>query len=379
MASAACPSQSGYLAITPITLAAVIWDADSRLSQCHHGARLCLCMSVIRVLTPRFFVVTYVISGLFFVSLCFENNLLLALDFLHLPCWDWLELFPFLVHCCSCIRDLRWLRHKNIFVNQIVSNASSKWNLCMQCDLHVLQTYPLRALWSSWVLDCKDSTRRLVDSWDSTSQPWIVLGIFWDAISCFAATFVVLVRAFLLHGMAAAISLVILVIRNHKVNFSQSSSIVEFWLLVFPFLFFSTLSGFSNLGPYFWPYMIWSGSRLNFCQSPSRYIPWEVSLSLPFSRIWQASVRIDIPIVIDKFLLHDVQISVSRFCDINVFQWNRECFFFRHMELNSKFHCDDDRTSHLESTRSRRHLLILSVETLPVHLEVLNWNLPIWG
>ena len=39
-------------------------------------------------------------------------------------------------------------------------------------------------------------------------------------------------------------------------------------------------------------------------------------------------------------------------------------------------HCDDDKGSHLESTRSRcelqRPLLILLVETLPVHLEVLH-------
>ena len=37
-------------------------------------------------------------------------------------------------------------------------------------------------------------------------------------------------------------------------------------------------------------------------------------------------------------------------------------------------HCDDDKGSHLESTRSRcelqRPLLILLVETLPVHLTV---------
>ena len=41
--------------------------------------------------------------------------------------------------------------------------------------------------------------------------------------------------------------------------------------------------------------------------------------------------------------------------------------------------CDDDIWSHLGSTRSRhslqRHLLILSVETVPVHLEILHWSL----
>ena len=65
--------------------------------------------------------------------------------------------------------------------------------------------------------------------------------------------------------------------------------------------------------------MIWSGSRLNFCQSLPRPHTslWRFLFSMEwigetFPRIWQASVRIAIPIVIDTFLLHDVQISVSR-------------------------------------------------------------------
>ena len=56
-----------------------------------------------------------------------------------------------------------------------------------------------------------------------------------------------------------------------------------------------------------------------------------------FPRIWQASVRIDIPIIINAIFLHFVQISVSRPCYIHVFQWNRERFFFRHTQLNSRF------------------------------------------
>ena len=132
---------------------------------------------------------------------------------------------------------------------------------------------------------------------------------------------------------------VCMVIRIDEVDSSQSSSIVELWLLVFPFLFFSILSGFPSFGPYFRPYMIWSRSRLNSCQSPwTTYNLWEVSLSREWI-LWirQTSVRIDIPVVINTFLLHDVQISTSRPCYANVFQWNSECFFLCHMELNSRF------------------------------------------
>ena len=81
---------------------------------------------------------------------------------------------------------------------------------------------------------------------------------FWNllrAISCFATTFVMLVWTILLEGIAGAMGLtnfllaffykesffVILIIRINKVNSCQSSSMVEFWLLVFPFLFLSIL------------------------------------------------------------------------------------------------------------------------------------------
>ena len=45
----------------------------------------------------------------------------------------------------------------------------------------------------------------------------------------------------------------------------------------------------------------------------------------------------------------------------------------RRRRVELEVHCDDDKKRHLEPTGSRhglqRHLLILSVETLPVHLE----------
>ena len=104
----------------------------------------------------------------------------------------------------------------------------------------------------------EDSILCLVDSWDSTLQPQIVLGISWDAISCFATTFVVQVWAFLFarHGRChrsfqfppriLESFFVILVIRIKKFNSSQSSSIIEFWFFFCPFLLFSILSGFTN-------------------------------------------------------------------------------------------------------------------------------------
>ena len=58
-----------------------------------------------------------------FVSLCLQNNIFFALDFIQLPCWNRFELLPFLGHCCLCIRTFHCLRHKHKLV------------LCLRCGL----------------------------------------------------------------------------------------------------------------------------------------------------------------------------------------------------------------------------------------------------
>ena len=60
---------------------------------------------------------------------------------------------------------------------------------------------------------------------------------------------------------------VILVIWINEVNSAQFSSTVKLRFLFRPCLLFSILSGFTNFRSNFWPYVIWSGCRLNLCQS----------------------------------------------------------------------------------------------------------------
>ena len=45
----------------------------------------------------------------------------------------------------------------------------------------------------------------------------------------------------------------------------------------------------------------------------------------------------DIPVIVNLLFLHDVQISMSGPSNVNVFQWNRECYSDRHVELNPIF------------------------------------------
>ena len=66
-----------------------------------------------------------------------------------------------------------------------------------------------------------------------------------------------------------------------------------------------------------------------------------LSISLWHFGGFSFSRPIDIPIIIDPFFLHDIQISMSRARYVNVFQWNQECFFLRHV-IELEVHCDDD-------------------------------------
>ena len=170
-------------------------------------------------------------SGLSFcLSLCFENNLLLALDFLQFPCWDCLELFPFLVHCSVCFRNSHRLGHQNKLVHHILMSHRSKSCACnatsMFCRYKRFDSLPcgfMRFHHTATIRfgNCKHFRGA------SLSFP------------------------FARHG------------RCH--GYFQFSPRISASLL--PILVFSTLSGFTNFRPHFWPHMIWSGDLLNFCQS----------------------------------------------------------------------------------------------------------------
>ena len=90
--------------------------------------------------------------------------------------------------------------------------------------------------------------------------------------------------------------------------------------------------------------MIWPGCHLPFCQSrPGPHISvWRFlfqwsKLCETCPRNRQISRPIDISIIIDAFLLLDIQIRMRSSGDVNVFQWNREWFFSRRVKLDSGF------------------------------------------
>ena len=150
-------------------------------------------------------------------------------------------------------------------------------------------------------------------------------------------------------------------------------------------LLFSPLSVFFQFGSYFKPHILRSGCCLNFVQSlhGTAYILMEVSLSIMWT-LWIFSkkmikLRFHIPIIIYSSFLQHIWICVSGPGRVGVFRWDREWFFFRHKELNSRFIGSDDRWSHLVKTslnsRLQRHNLYLSVGDFPVRLEFLHWDL----
>ena len=177
-------------------------------------------------------------------------------------------------------------------------------------------------MWSSWCLGWDSSTLGLVDSWDSTLQPYLDFGSCDDALTlCSCRQKAMFAVSFTGHGgchwsfqISPRIlhSIVMFFIWINEVNCSQLSSIFSnLGFSIAHSWVFSVLRGFSNSGPYFRPHMIRSGNRLNFCQSP-------------------CLVQINVPIIVNT-------ISICSPGDINKFKWNRESSFFRHTELNSRF------------------------------------------
>ena len=113
-----------------------------------------------------------------FVSLCFQDNFLLTVDFFQSPCWDRLELFPFFIHCCFCIQNVLW--HRNTLVRQIVLCHRSKSLACdvvvvhsLSCGIMRFRHTTMKRFWS--LLGCNlRSCKHLRDAvWSSlTRHSW---------------------------------------------------------------------------------------------------------------------------------------------------------------------------------------------------------------
>ena len=174
-------------------------------------------------------------------EISFENTLL---HFLQFPCWDCLELLPFLVHSNCCIQNLHRLWQRDKFVNQSATGHRSKSFTCPLCRrfmrFHkaIIHCFGHLANFSA----SHSLSRCLFVFYTASREPW-VFPIFTSHLREFVIT----------------------VVWVGKVNSSQSSSIVEFLFLVFPILdserlypFWSILLAIHDLV---------CGSRLNFCQS----------------------------------------------------------------------------------------------------------------
>ena len=121
---------------------------QSHILPCLLGTRLVLCIFGALVLIRHILEMTSVHhcrKGVFpFLFLCFKNNILFALHFIHLPRRDLLSFF----HCSLRILNFHRLEHWNEFMHQIVMNKRIESFLC---DVVVvisrksrLQTLPCR-------------------------------------------------------------------------------------------------------------------------------------------------------------------------------------------------------------------------------------------
>ena len=95
--------------------------------------------------------------------------------------------------------------------------------------------------------------------------------------------------------------------------------------------------------PLIWPYTVWSWSRLFPRQSLPRPC---ISVRWPFIQnksgeacpcIWQLFLSIHVPAIFNIFFQQYIQWCMCCPGNVDVLHWNRKSFFFRHVELNSRF------------------------------------------
>ena len=169
------------------------------------------------------------------ISLCFQNNLLFALDFFQIPYWNCLELFPFLVHGSFCIRNLHRLWQWDELVHQII--------MCHRSD-----TFSSNEIFMHFELQRFCSLSRGLMRFHQITIH-IFEFLFFAIVLChFGDTRMLHVHPLAWHGwchrsfqFSSCVSenlRILFVIWINKVNSTQFSSIVKFWLFFCPFLFF---------------------------------------------------------------------------------------------------------------------------------------------
>ena len=132
-ASAACPEHPGSLEKMSMTFAAVIWDADHPCSvNTAYEPESYFTMSPRSTTLPLYFWYSGSSSEFWkmteirlwrkmnFSALipCFFDDFFLVPYFRQLPCRDFLQFFPFFLHCRLCIWNLQCLRHRNEFMHK---------------------------------------------------------------------------------------------------------------------------------------------------------------------------------------------------------------------------------------------------------------------
>ena len=214
---------------------------------------------------------------------------------------------------------------------EFTSFGALEWTVFI-LNFWLIELLPFFALLSSWSLGGVDPKRFLVHGyprWKHALSCWILwFRLRYSTASLFPSckalllslgspTFLAFVNGFLVPS----------IFRKDVLYASQLSSVIEFVLLDCPFSLFFLLSG-----------------DLKFCQSsPDHMCPFgdfslsELKLRESCPWVWQVSIHIDIPETVSTAFFQDVQICVRNPGHVNAFQWDWECFFFRHVKLKSKF------------------------------------------
>ena len=244
-------------------------------------------------------------------------------------CWNFLQFFQFLYHCCLCIWNFHCLRHRNELVNKTVMSHRTR---SFRSDVILMRfVYSSLDPWSCALVGINNTSKSCL------AFPKFAVGLP-TAIYWYFASHCCWHRNFLLSSSGSDYELEFFIVWFDEVYSSPLSGIIEFQFLDSPSLFRFLLCCIRHTRPHIWPYIVRTRGCLFSCKSPPRPC---VPIRWPFVQKDESCESC--PCIWLFFSPSTIQSSSICFPTLRlvrkmlfwVLRRKKKCFFFRHVQFDS--------------------------------------------
>ena len=241
-------SRTAFPIIVPVILQWILRTHQNHLLQCHLGIQACLETFDTEFPTTNSQDDKYpsMTRNELFLFLASSITSFFVSDFCQLPCRDFLQFFPFFLHCCLCIWNLSLLAASEWICERDCSESNSSLLLDVILMRDVSSSfYP----WSGALAGINNR------STSCRAFPNIAVGLP-NASFRYFAWHCCWHPNFQLSSSGFDYELEFFIIWFGEVHSSQLSGIIAFWFLHCAFLFCFLLGCIGHIFPHIWPHIV---------------------------------------------------------------------------------------------------------------------------